>query len=157
MTKADPDYAARKLAILGVLWPAKQFDLAMTNIAASGCQAGGTLSAGPQAAADSERAMQEAINRAATFFDESGEVEEIAKLRTLTARLEKNEKSAKEEFVAALRRMLDPNGEAAGMKSDEDASRKFFGGNAERIFDQAKQSAPASTQDSTAARGRERS
>jgi len=150
VTKADPAYAPRKLAIIGVLWPAKQFDLAMTNIAASGTKAGGALSAGPQAAADSEKAMQEAIDRAATFFDEPGEVEEIAKLRTLTERLEKNEKDAKEEFVAALRRMLDPDGQAAGMKSDDDASRKFFGGNAERIFDQAKQSAPASTQDSTA-------
>lgn len=150
VTKADPAYAPRKLAIIGVLWPAKQFDLAMTNIAASGTKAGGALSAGPQAAADSEKAMQEAIDRAATFFDEPGEVEEIAKLRTLTERLEKNEKDAKEEFVAALRRMLDPDGQAAGMKSDDDASRKFFGGNAERIFDQAKQPVPASTQDSTA-------
>jgi hypothetical protein len=150
VTKADPDYAARKLAIIGVLWPAKQFDLAMTNIAASGTKAGGTLSAGSPAAADSEKAMQEAIDRAATFFDEPGEVEEIAKLRTLTERLEKNEKGAKEEFVAALRRMLDPKGQAAAMKSDDDGSKKFFVGNAERIFDQAKQAAPASTQDSTA-------
>ena len=146
-TKDDPAYTARKLAIIGVLWPAKQFDLAMTNIGLSGLQAGGALSAGPQSAADSEKAMQEAIDRAARFFDEPGEAEEIAKLRTLTERLEKNEKGAKEEFVGALRRMLDPEGQAAGMRSDDDASRKFFGGNAERIFDQAKQTAPASTQD----------
>ena len=150
-TKDDPAYAARQLAIIGVLWPAKQFDRAMTNISASGAQAGGALSAGSSAtAADSEKAMQEAIDRAAAFFDEPGEAGEIEKLRALTGRLEKNEKGAKEEFVGALRRMLDPDGQAAGMKSDDDASRKFFGGNAERIFDQAKQSAPASTQDSTA-------
>ncbi len=150
-TKGDSAYAARKLAIIGVLWPAKQFDLAMTNVGASGAKAGGALSAGSSAtAADSEKAMQEAIDRAAAFFDEPGEAEEIAKLRTLTERLEKNEKGAKEEFIGALRRMLDPDGQAAAMKSDDDASRKFFGGNAERIFDQAKQAAPASTQDSTA-------
>ena len=149
VTKGDPAYANRKFAILGVLWPAKQFDLAMSNIAASNTPAGGTLSAGPQATADSEKAMQEAIDRAATFFDEPGEVEEIAKLRTLIERLEKNEKAAKEEFVGALRRMLDPDGKAAGTKSDEDGSRKFFGGNPVHIFDQAMQPAPASTQDPT--------
>ena len=148
-TEDDPAYAARKLAIIGVLWPAKQFDLAMTNVGVSDSKAGGALSFGPQATAESEKAMQDAIDRAATFFDEPGEAEEIAKLRTLTKRLEKNEKRAKEEFVGALRRLLDPEGQAAGMRSDDDASRKFFGGNAERIFDQAKQSAPASTQDST--------
>jgi len=147
VTRGDSAIERRKLAIIGVLWPSKQLDIAMTQPAASTKQAGGAASVGAVEPADLQQAMNLAINRAAEVFDEPGELEQLEKLRSLTPQLE-NEAQAQIDFIGALRKMLDPDGSKADMQSSDDASDKFFEGNPADIFANARLAAPASAVDS---------
>jgi len=91
--------------------------------------------------------MNEAIDRAANIFDEPSEVEQLEKLRALIPQLE-SDQGAQTEFIDTLRKMLDPDGSQAGIRSSDDAPEKFFKGNQVDIFENAKLAAPASTADS---------
>ena len=147
VTKGDPAFQHRKLALIGVVWPSKQLDLAMTQPLTGAKQAGGAASFGAIEPAEAQQAMNEAIDRAAKVFDEPSELEQLEKLRSLTPKLESDE-GAQTEFIDTLRKMLDPDGSQAGMHSSDDASEKFFEGNQVDIFENAKLAAPPSTVDS---------
>src|SRR6516225_2252539 len=97
VTAGDHAIAARKIAIIGVIWPSKKFDDLMTQLEGHGKSPGGAklLSAADQAQAES--AILEAISRAAPIFDDSGDNERIARLRGLVSNLE-NDPKAQEEF-----------------------------------------------------------
>jgi len=148
VTQGDRIIKQRKLALIGVLWPSKQLDLAMTQPTITKKQAGGAASVGTVEPAETQQAMNEAIERAATVFDEPSELEQLEKLRSLTPQLEKDVE-AQIEFIETLRKMLDPDGSLAGMQSSDDASDKFFEGNPADIFANANLAAPASTADSS--------
>ena len=63
----------RKVAIAGVIWPAKKFDDLMTQLSGSaGRDTGGAKSLGAADPAAAEAAMHEAIDRAAPAFDDPG-------------------------------------------------------------------------------------
>lgn len=146
VTKDDPKFKERKVAIIGVVWPAKQWDLAMTNQKGATADEGGAASADDGEAPDQEQVMQEAIDRAAFLFDEADEKEQIAKLRALVPDL-KEDPAKQAEFVETLRKLLDPDESEAATQTDEDASRKFFTGDKEDIFTKAMQKGPSSTRD----------
>ncbi len=146
VTKDDPKMQARKLAIIGVIWPAKQWDLAMTNQKSGGADEGGAASLDDGNAADAQKVMQDAISRAAILFDEPEEAKHIEKLRALAPKLEGNE-AKQAEFVQTLRSLLNPGDTQVAAQSDEDASNKFFHGNPEDIFEKAMAKAPGSTRD----------
>jgi predicted alpha/beta hydrolase family esterase len=143
-TMNDTPFQKRKLAIFGVIWPAKQFDVAMTELADAQAKAGGAAGLGAANVAGSEEAMQKALDRAAGFFSEPEELKKIEELRKLTGALENNVAS-QTKFVQTLRELVDPDGTAAAMQSNDDASKKFFKGDPAEIFKQAKRKGPAST------------
>jgi hypothetical protein len=146
VTKDDPEFKERKLAIIGVVWPAKQWDLAMTNQKGATADEGGAASVDEGEDSDQEQVMQDAISRAALLFDETDEKEQIEKLRALVPDLKENPvKQA--EFVETLRKLLDPDESETATQTDEDASKKFFTGDKEDIFTKAMQKGPSSTRD----------
>src|SRR5437870_334021 len=64
VTRDDPKIKARKLAIIGVIWPAKQWDLAMTNQTRATADEGGAASINTGDTPDPQQVMQDAISRA---------------------------------------------------------------------------------------------
>lgn len=142
-TKDDPVIAKRKLAIVGIIWPAKKFDALMTQTTGSGAQAGGAASIGAEDAAAAQTAIRAAIDRVAPLFVEAEEKKNLERLRELVPTLEDDPDSQK-EFVETLRQLLDPRNQYTDQRHGEDSSDVFFEGNPQNIFDNAKQSAPAS-------------
>ena len=142
--KNDPAYKDRKVAIVGVIWPAKKFDDLMTQLSGSaGRDTGGAKSLGAADPAAAEAAMHEAIDRAAPAFDDPGDDQRIAKLHSLVPTLEKS-KADQAAFVETLRELLDPNGQSAGQQHEEDSSDVLFGGQPQLVFESATNPAPAS-------------
>ncbi|MGH8469354.1 MAG: hypothetical protein ACREVY_10350 [Gammaproteobacteria bacterium] len=142
-TKDDPAIAERKLAIVGVIWPAKKFDALMTQTTGSGAPAAGAASIGPANAAAAQAAIRAAIDRVAPLFEEAEEKKNLERLRELVPTLE-NDPDSQKKFVEILRRLLDPKNQYADQRHSEDSSDVLFEGNPQNIFDNAKQSAPAS-------------
>lgn len=95
---------------------------------------GGAASLDDGEALDPQKMMTDAINRAAILFDEAKEKIQLAKLRALVPELEGNE-AKQGEFVQTLRALLDPENEQAATQSDEDASKRFFQGNPQDVFE----------------------
>jgi hypothetical protein len=149
VTKDDEKFKARKVAIIGVIWPAKQWDLAMTH--QNGTEAdeeeGGAASVDAGGSPEQQQMMMDAIDRAEMLFDEPDEKAQIAKLRALVPKLKKDNSEEQAEFVETLRKLLDPHGSQAATQTDEDGSKKFFKGNKEDIFTKAMEEAPSSTRD----------
>lgn len=142
-TKDDPAIAKRKLAIVGVIWPAKKFDALMTQITSSGAPAGGAASSGAEDAAAAQAAIRAAIDRVSPLFQEAEEKKNLERLRELVPTLEDDPDSQK-KFVEILRQLLDPQDQYGDQRHSEDSSNVLFEGNPQNIFDNAKQSAPAS-------------
>lgn len=143
VTKDDPAIAQRKLAIVGIIWPAKRFDALMTQVTSSGAQAGGAASIGAEDAAAAQTAIHAAIDRVAPLFEEAEEKKNLERLRELVPTLEDDPDSQK-KFVETLRQLLDPQNQYADQRHSEDSSDVFFEGNPQNIFDNAKQPTPAS-------------
>lgn len=142
--KNDPAYKDRKVAIVGVIWPAKKFDDLMTQLGGSaGRDTGGAKSLVAADPAAAEAAMHEAIDRAAPAFDDPGDDQRLAKLHSLVPTLEKS-KADQAAFVETLRELLDPNGQSAGQQHEEDSSDVLFGGRPQLVFENATNPAPAS-------------
>ena len=118
VTRGDAAIGARKLAIVGVIWPSKKFDELMTLTAADARAAGGAASAGGGAVAspaEQVAAMQAAIDRMAPLFDDAVHAEPLQALRELAPQLE-GSTAARAKFVETLRRAARPRrlgGEAA--------------------------------------------
>lgn len=149
--KNDSTYKDRKVAIVGVIWPAKKFDELMTQLSASaGQDTGGAKSLAVPDAAGAEAAMHEAIDRAAPAFDDPGDPERIKKLHDLVPKLETS-KTDRSTFVKILRELLDPNGQSSGQQHDEDSSDVLFGGQPALVFESAMSPAPASASTPVAA------
>jgi len=142
VTARDHAIAARKITIIGVIWPSKKFDDLMTQLEGLGRSPEGAklLSAVDQGQAES--AMLEAISRAAPVFDDPGDDERIARLQGLVPLLENDPKS-QEEFVNVLRELIDPGNQHKDQRSSEDSSDIFFEGQPALIFENASQSVPA--------------
>ena len=143
VTAGDHTIGARKITIIGVIWPSKKFDDLMTQLEGHGKSPGGAKSLSAADQAQAESAMLEAISRAAPIFDDSGDDQRIARLRELVPHLENDPKS-QEEFVNVLRELIDPANQHEDQRSSEDSSDIFFEGQPALIFNNASQSVPAS-------------
>jgi hypothetical protein len=141
VTAGDHAIAARRIAIVGVIWPSKKFDDLMTQLEGYGKTPGGAKSLTAADQAQAEAAMLEAINRAAPIFDDPGDDELIARLRALIPKLEDDSKS-QEEFVTILRELIDPDNQHQDHRSSEDSSDIFFEAQPAFIFKNASQSVP---------------
>ena len=115
------DLAGRSLAIIGVIWPSKKFDelvAASEHAPAGGGGAGlGTTGAIDPASLAAVTAKLDAMEK---FFSEQPEIERLRRARALLPELEE-EASARREFVAELRGLLD-----SSAANREDASTRFF-------------------------------
>lgn len=113
------DLDGRKLAIVGVIWPSKQFD-ELVSAAAAGTAAGGAASINPQASAQSDELLGAKLDRMAEVFTEPAQLETLRELRALLPDLQ-DKGSARSEFVAKVRTLLDTSAQNA-----EDSSSTFF-------------------------------
>ncbi len=115
------DLAGRSLAIIGVIWPSKKFDelVAASEQASAG---GGGASLGGAGVTDpaSLVAVEAKLSTMEDFFAEQPEIERLRRARALLPDLE-DKASARREFVAELRGLLDPSA-----ANREDASTRFF-------------------------------
>ena len=139
VTRGDAAIGARKLAIVGVIWPSKKFDELMTLTAADARAAGGAASAGGGATAspaEQVAAMQAAIDRMAPLFDAAGDDAQLKALRDLAPQLEAST-AARAKFVETLRRLLDPDGSVAKQQTREDRGDVFFRAQPDIVFDNA--------------------
>lgn len=145
LTKDDPAYAGRKVAILGVIWPAQKFDDLMTQIEGSGKASGGAKSLGAGDKAEAEKTMREAIERVRPLFQEPGDEARLAKLEELTKLVPKLEtdSAAQETFVKTIRQLLDRGPTSAEQIHREDASDVLFEAQPPNIFANATKPAPA--------------
>src|SRR5262249_28551481 len=142
VTAGDHAFAARKIAVVGVIWPSKKFDDLMTQLEEHGKAPGGAKSLSAADQAQAEAAMLEAINRAASIFDDPGDNERIARLQALIPTLE-DDSNSQEEFVKILRELIDPGDQHQDQRSSEDSSDIFFEAQPAFIFRNAAQSVPA--------------
>jgi len=147
VTQGDAAMAARKVALVGVIWPAKRFDELMTLTASDAQAVGGAASTGAAGGGAAEQAaMHAAIDRMAPLFDDAGDAERIASLHGLVPQLE-GSSALQAKFVETLRQLLDPDGSAAQHQTREDRGDVFFRGASDVVFKNAQ--APANTQGSS--------
>ena len=137
VTSADAAIAARKIAIVGVIWPSKRFDELMTLTAADAKAAGGAASVGGAAGSAAEQvAMHAAIDRVAPLFDDAGDDDRIKALHALAPQLEGNT-ALQTKFVETLRQLLDPDGSHAEQQTHEDRGDIFFRAQGDVVFKNA--------------------
>lgn len=136
VTQGDHAIAARRISIIGVIWPSKKFDELIT-MPPSSRSARGAASAGGGAGATTEQAaLHAAIDRAAPLFDDPGDAERLKALHDLVPKLD-GDKQRQAQFVETLRTLLDPAGGASLLATREDREDLFFRGSATAIFDNA--------------------
>lgn len=102
------DLAARRFAILGVIWPSKRFD---------------DLTAGHK----QQATLETALDRMKDIFGESAERRILDEAKTLVRELE-NKASARRAFADQIRSLLDPSA-----ANREDASDTFFRDDGEEL------------------------
>jgi hypothetical protein len=141
----DPEIKNRKLAIVGVIWPAKKFDELVTEVGTQGGPAGGAASVGGEDEAAAKTAMTEAINRAAPLFDDPDDAKRLTKLHDLADANLEHDEEAQKEFMKTLRELVDPDDSTATGGENEDNAEIFFEGQPAAIFKNAMKPAPAST------------
>jgi hypothetical protein len=141
----DPEIKKRKLAIVGVIWPAKKFDELVTEVGTQGGKAGGAMSVGEEDKTAAKAAMTAAINRAAPLFDDPDDDKRLAKLHELANANLEHDETAQKEFMKTLRELVDPDDTTATGGESEDNAEIFFEGQPAVIFKNATKSAPAST------------
>ncbi len=109
------DLGGRSLAIVGVIWPSKEFDEMVAVSAAPGGSAGfgGDDSAG-------RKALERKLDAMKDFFTEPEQQAVLDAARALVPDLE-SKGSARREFVNRIRSLLDPSA-----ASRDDASSTFF-------------------------------
>ena len=139
VTANDLAIKARRIAIVGIIWPSKKFDDFMTEPASASGTTGGAAAAGGNAGkAASEAAMHEAIDRAAPLFESAQAAENIAALHRLVPDLD-GDPGKQQEFVETLRELVEPDGTIAGEHSRNDGSENFFEDSAAVVFENAAQ------------------
>jgi hypothetical protein len=129
--------ATQGLAIVGVIWPSKKFDLSDDAPAADNGQDKNLVAAASmsgQGAAEQQRSIEAAFAKFEQVFEDSPRKQELPKLRALLGQLE--QPAQQTQFVLGLRRVLDMPEE----RSDLDASSFFFEVNDARdVFKNAEQ------------------
>ena len=139
VTAGDAAIKARKIAIVGIIWPSKKFDDFMTEPASASGTAGGAAAAGGSVnKAASHAAMHEAIDRAAPLFETADATGRIAALHKLVPELD-GDSGKQREFVETLRKLVEPDGLLAGEHSRNDGSEIFFEDSAAVVFERAAQ------------------
>jgi len=113
------DLANRSVAIVGVIWPSKRFD-ELVSATATSAAAGGSASLSPQASAESDRLLNEKLDRMAETFTDPAQRQTITEVRALIPDLQ-DKGSARSAFVDKVRSLLDTSAQ-----NDEDASATFF-------------------------------
>ena len=120
------DLPGRTFAIIGVIWPSKEFD---ELVAVSGVPGGaeGAMSLG---AADTEgrRALETKLDRMKTFFTSAAQRQALDEAKALLPELEERA-SARREFVDKIRSLLDRRA-----ADKEDASDSFFKGDGDGLM-----------------------
>jgi hypothetical protein len=112
------DLSGRKLAIIGVFWPSKEYD---TSVAVSGTPAnGGGGAALGEGNGDAIKRLEEKLDDMKEIFTELEHKKLLDEAKALLPDLEEKA-SVRDEFVNKMRSLLDPS--AAGK---EDASNIFF-------------------------------
>jgi predicted alpha/beta hydrolase family esterase len=146
VTRGDVAFGARKLAIVGVIWPSKRFDELMTHVEGSGEETGGARSVGAATEAAARQAMIEAVDRAAPLFDDPDDAarrEKLLSLRALVERDLEHDEAAQAEFVKTLREVLDRGQTTKEQASAEDSSDRLLKGVPAAVFQNAMHAAPA--------------
>ena len=112
------DLSGRKLVILGVFWPSREYD---TSVAVSGTPAteGGGAALG-DGNGDSIKRLEEKLDDMKEIFTETEQKKLLDEAKALLPDLEEKA-SVRDQFVNKMRSLLDPS--AAGK---EDASNTFF-------------------------------
>jgi predicted alpha/beta hydrolase family esterase len=111
------DSTGRSFAIVGVIWPSKEFDELVAVAGTAGAQGAAGLGGND---AGSRRVLEEKLERMKDLFTEPAQKQLLDELKALLPDLE-DKASARRGFVAKIRTLLDP---AAANK--EDASESFF-------------------------------
>jgi hypothetical protein len=112
------DLPGRSFAIVGVIWPSKEFD---ESVAVSGVPAGAEGAAGLGAAdTGSLQTIVRKLDGMKKFFTEPAQIRAIDEAKALLPDLEEKA-TARREFVNKIRSLLDP-----GAANKEDASDSFF-------------------------------
>src|SRR5688572_8389148 len=144
-TAGDAAFGQRRLAILGVIWPAKKFNELMTHIEGTGPATGGAKSLGASDKASAVQTMLDAIDRAATLFDSPADADrrrKIESLKDLAPKLE-DDPRAQEQFVLILRQVLDRGDATSEQAHREDSSDVLLESQPSVVFANATRSAPA--------------
>ena len=124
------DLPGRRFAIVGVIWPAKEFDETVTASGVPGTAQG----AASLRAADtqSQAALEAKIERMKRFFSEAKDRRLLDEAKALVPDLE-DKGSARREFVNKIRSLVDRNA-----ASKEDASDTFFKDDGAELMDRLK-------------------
>ena len=112
------DLPGRSLAIVGVIWPSKEFD-ELVAVTGTPDAAQGSVSLGA-AEKESCKAIERKLDSMKQFFTEPAQQQTLDEAKALLPDLE-DKASARLDFVAKIRSLLD-----AGAADKEDASQSFF-------------------------------
>ena len=124
------DLPGRRFAIVGVIWPSKEFD---ELVAIAGAPGGAQGAAGVHAADEgSRRAVEAKLDRMKELFTEPAEQQLLGDLKALVPDLE-DKASARLMFVEKVRSLLNPSA-----ANREDASDSFFKGRGDDLMDNLK-------------------
>ncbi|MGI9088121.1 MAG: hypothetical protein ACR2HH_10355 [Chthoniobacterales bacterium] len=126
---------AKKVAIVGVLWPSKQFNNVVAAATAEQAGAAAGLTANSQAA---DQTLQSLLDGVGEMFGKEG----AAKIKTAKELLPKiqNDPKAREQFVDALRGLVDKSA-----ANEEDNSKLFFKMNGAEMLEKLKMQTPLVT------------
>lgn len=124
--------AKRKFAIVGVIWPSKQFTDVVNAAVAEQAGAAAGFGGSNQAADATLRAKLDLV---ATMFGPEATAK-IEEAKNLIGQLE-NDPAARDEFVAQLRSLLNP-----AAANDEDNSKLFFKMKGSEMLDKLKMPTP---------------
>ena len=156
VTRQDAAFGARKVAVIGVIWPSKRFDELMTTVDESGEATGGARSLGAGDRAAAEQTMRDAIARAANLFDEPDDADrkaQLLSLQDLVSRLQDEDADAEEEFVSTLRTVLNRGASTVEQADQEDSSDRLLLQAPAIVYENAKESAAAPTGTAAGAAG----
>ncbi|MDQ6765131.1 MAG: hypothetical protein M3Z22_03395, partial [Verrucomicrobiota bacterium] len=133
---------AKKLAIIGVIWPSKQFtDVVNAAVAEQAATGGGAAFGSGSATADATIIAK--LDLVAPMFGQAGAAK-IAEAKAQIAKLE-SDPAARDKFVETLRSLLDP-----GAANEEDNSKLFFKMSGSNMLEKLKMPTPLA---STGSRG----
>jgi predicted alpha/beta hydrolase family esterase len=124
------DLPGRRFAIVGVIWPSKEFD---ELVAIAGAPGGAQGAAGVHAADEgSRKAVEAKLDRMKELFTEAAQRQLLDEARALIPDLD-DRASARRLFVEKIRSLLDPSA-----ANREDASDSFFKAGGDELMDNLK-------------------